>query len=140
MPHPNLFGVDWPTSITIALALLAVLLAALGIFLIVASGIAYVNFRAAATRRAEETARQVASEVAETVATRAAKLAAVTVAKDTTDKYLTTNLSSIVEEYIRLMPLQRGASNAEADAIAQEEGGDIPNENDQTDQGNPGNR
>lgn len=108
MPHPNLFGVDWPTSITIALALLAVLLAALGILLIVASGIAYINFRDAAKIKAEETARIVAAQVAESVA----------------NQYIATNLPAIVQEYARVMPVVEGASGAMGDKIAQQESSD----------------
>ena len=103
--YPNLWGIDWPTSISIVLALTAVLLAAITILLVLCGIFGFMSIRRTAKQRAEETAREVSGKVAE----------------DTTNRYIQEHMAEIVAAYGNMMSGVDAASRAEANLIAEEE-------------------
>jgi len=116
-PYPNLWGVDWPTTVTILLGLTSVLLAIVTIVLVLCGIFAFLNLKQTATIQAEKTAHRIAASVAEMKA----------------NEYLQENFIPILSAYQEMMSGPKGASSAEADAIAREEGEENQNENDQAD-------
>jgi len=73
--YPNLWGIDWPTAISIALALASALFALVAILLVLAGIMAYYDVKAKSEAIAEKTARETAEKIALEVAERVANQA-----------------------------------------------------------------
>jgi len=105
IPYPNLWGIDWPTSVVIALTLATVLLAVVAIILVLGGIFAFLNIRRDAREVAERTARETAERISEEVA----------------NLYLQEQLPVLFDEYAKFMAGAATATGATGDRIAEEE-------------------